>query len=65
MGKLRNFWYGINSLAIVAIVYLDVAFWSSFGPGSIYQQFPVIFLVFLPISFIVFAFLWTKIPKPE
>jgi hypothetical protein len=65
MGTLRNIWLFVNAMAILLIVYVDLAFWSAYGPNSDYQKFPVIYLIIVPIMLIAFSLLWGKIPKPE
>jgi uncharacterized membrane-anchored protein len=59
----QKFFIGINALAIVSIVYLDMALWTAFGPSSMFQQFPIIFLTIIPIVLIILSIFLKKLPK--
>ena len=54
-----------NLFVILLIVYTDFVIWSSFGPLSMFQQFPIIYLVVIPIMLIAVTMLWGKLPSAD
>ena len=52
-------------LSVLLIVYIDLAIWSSSGPISMFQQFPIIYLVVIPIMLIAVTMLWGKLPSTD
>jgi hypothetical protein len=44
---------------------VDLALWTTFGPSSMFQQFPIIYLTVIPVLVIAVTLLWSKLPKTE
>ncbi len=64
---MRKHWIGviIGGFALLLIVYLDMLTWMTYGPGSVFEEFPLINLVPIPIILIIGSLLWGKWPKGE
>jgi hypothetical protein len=58
-------WTFIGSLALVLVVYVDMALWTTFGPGSIFQQFPIIYLAVIPLMLIAVSLVWGRWPRTD
>ena len=59
----QNVFVAVNSFFIVLIVYTDMLFWITYGPSSVYQRFPLIYLIIIPLMMIIFSYAWKRLPK--
>jgi hypothetical protein len=64
---MQKHWIGviIGLIILVAIVYLDMITWTTYGPSSAFGEFPLINIVLIPIILIAGSLLWGKWPRGE